>query len=135
MTKRKLLGFVNGQYDPMGLICPILIILKIHLRELFGPEAELHWDDPIPSDQHETWVKIISMCLHMDDVIISRAVRPANVEGQPELIGFADGSLSAYGCSIYIRWKKVKANPDDLEQFHVKLLCASVRLPHSYTAS
>ena len=37
LTKRVLLGFVNGQYDPMGLTCPILIILKINLRELFGP--------------------------------------------------------------------------------------------------
>ena len=54
LTKCILLGFVNGQYDPMGLICPILIILKIHLRELFGPEMELSWDDPIPSEQHET---------------------------------------------------------------------------------
>ena len=36
LTKRILLGFVNGQYDPMGLIAPLLIILKINLREAFA---------------------------------------------------------------------------------------------------
>ena len=29
LTKRILLGFVNSQYDPLGLISPLLIILKI----------------------------------------------------------------------------------------------------------
>ena len=32
LTKRILLGFVNSQYDPLGLIAPLIIILKINLR-------------------------------------------------------------------------------------------------------
>ena len=74
LTKRMLLGLVNSQYDPMGLICPLLIILKINLRDLFGPEVELGWDDPIPFEQHERWVQIISMLLHIDDIVLDRAV-------------------------------------------------------------
>jgi len=38
LTKRSLLGFVMSQYDPMGLVCPILIKLKIKLRDLYEPE-------------------------------------------------------------------------------------------------
>ena len=37
LTKRMLLGFVMSQYDPMGLICPLLIILKIILQNVYGP--------------------------------------------------------------------------------------------------
>ena len=32
LTKRMLLGFVMSQFDPMGLICPLIVILKISLR-------------------------------------------------------------------------------------------------------
>ena len=31
LTRRMLLGFVMSQYDPMGLISPLMIILKIML--------------------------------------------------------------------------------------------------------
>ena len=50
LTKRLLLGFVMSQYDPMGLICPLTIILKIELRNLFGPDVDLGWDEPIPRE-------------------------------------------------------------------------------------
>ena len=50
LTKRMLLGFVMSQYDPMGLICPLLIILKIMLRNLYGPGVNLGWDDPVPEN-------------------------------------------------------------------------------------
>ena len=33
-TRRSLHGFVMAQYDPMGLISPLLVILKIQLRKL-----------------------------------------------------------------------------------------------------
>ena len=41
LTKRMLLGFVMSQYDPMGLICPLLVKLKIMLRSLYGPDVDL----------------------------------------------------------------------------------------------
>ena len=37
-TKRRLLGFVIEQYDPTGIMSPVLIKLKIELRKLFGKE-------------------------------------------------------------------------------------------------
>ena len=43
-----LLGFVMSCYDPMGLICPLTIKLKLQLRILYGPENDLGWDEPIP---------------------------------------------------------------------------------------
>ena len=41
LTKRYLLGLIDSQYDPMVLIWPILMILKINLRDLFGPEVDI----------------------------------------------------------------------------------------------
>ena len=128
LTKRILLGMVNSQYDPMGLICPLLIILKINLRDLFGPDSGLGWDDPVPTEIHEKWVEILSMFLGIGDIIIDRAVRPEGYEDPPELIAFADGSLAAYACCVYIRWRKVKGCPTDQDRYYVKLVCGKARV-------
>ena len=59
----------------MGLICPLLIILKINLCDLFGPGTNLGWDDAFPPNMHEKWVSVHSMFLSMDEIVVSRAVR------------------------------------------------------------
>ena len=41
LTRRMLLSFVMSQYDPMGLICPLTIKMKILLRSLYGPDIDL----------------------------------------------------------------------------------------------
>ena len=128
LTKRILLGLVNSQYDPMGLISPLLIILKIHLRELFGSKISLGWDEAIPSENHEAWVAILSMFIKMGDIVLDRAVRPEGAIGPPELIGFSDGSLVAYGCAVYIRWRKSKSFKSDPERYYVKLVCGKARV-------
>ena len=123
LTKRGILGFINSQYDPMGLICPLLIILKIKLRDLFCSETQLGSDDQIVGDLHERWMQIIAMFSQIGDIVIQRAVRPADVLDPPELIGFGDGSLLAYGCTIYVRWKKKTLQPTDPEEYVTSLVC------------
>ena len=59
---------------------------------------------------------------------MSRAVRPKGVVDPPELVGFADGSLMAYGCAVYVRWKKVKRLADDPDRFYVRLVCGKARV-------
>ena len=95
---------------------------------MFGPGRDLGWDDILPEDLRDVWVNLLTMFLRMDDIVVSRSVRPSGVEETPELIGFADGSLSAYGCTVYVRWKLVKMDPEDPDQFSVKLVCAKARV-------
>ena len=128
MTKRMLLGLVMSQYDPMGLISPLIIILKIQLRELYGPDKALGWDEPIPEGLHRQWEELIAMFLEMGEIEINRAVRPAGVVDPPELIGFADGSLLAYACAIYIRWTREKVAPEDPDRYVVQLVCGKARV-------
>ena len=128
LTKRILLGLVMSQYDPMGLICPILIILKIKLRDLYGPQVALDWDEPLPEALHRTWIDVITMLLRLGDVVIERTVKPIGTIGVPELIGFADGSLEAYSCAIYIRWQMLKSTPEEPDRFFVRLVCGKARV-------
>ena len=128
LTKRMLLSIVMSQYDPMGLMCPIIVILKIKLRELYSPERDLEWDMPIPRDLHAEWVELITMLLQAGEIEVNRSVRPEMVEDVPELIGFADGSLLAYACCIYIRWRRIKTNQEDPDRYVVQLVCAKARV-------
>ena len=91
-TKRMLLGFVMSPYDPMGLICPVTIKLKLQLRSLYGPESNLGWDDQIPEEEHKSWVELLELSLNLGEIVLDRAVKPEDAVGAPILIGFADRS-------------------------------------------
>ena len=112
LTKRVLLGFVMSQYDPMGIICPLTIIMKIELRNLFGPDTELGWDNTIPDGSREVWVKMLTMFLRMGEIIVKRSVRPEGVADVPEIIA----------CAIYVRWQFLNTSNEDHDRFAVSLV-------------
>ena len=105
-----------------------MIILKINMRDLFGAAVELGWDEAIPIEIHERWVEILTMFIKLEDIEVKRSVRPEGFEDPPEIIAFADGSLVAYGCAVYVRWKKKKILVTDPDRFYVKLLCGKARV-------
>ena len=82
----------------------------------------------MPDDLHDEWFRIIAMFLQIGDITINRAARPIGVEDQPELIAFANGSLLAYACAVYVRWKLLKTSESEPDQFMVRLLCAKARV-------
>ena len=127
-TRRMLLGFVMSPYDPMGLICPLTIKLKLQLRSLYGPDSSLGWDDPLPENEHKAWEDLLAFFINLGEIVLDRAVKPEGTVGAPELIGFADGSLEAYACAVYIRWLLQKAAPDDPDKFFVRLICGKARV-------
>ena len=125
LTKHRLLGFVMSLYDPTGLLSPITIKLKIELRRLFSKESsDLGWDDPIPSENHENWVRLLGEQLSQNDVTIDRSVNPVDAIGRPELFAFFDGSLDAYASCVYVRWRLGGNHP----KYSVSLLAAKARV-------
>ena len=46
----------------------------------------------------------------------------------PELIAFAHGSLLAYACAVYIRWKRIKMDDTEEDSYHVRLVCGKARV-------
>merc|ERR1712239_17561 len=75
-TKRRLLGWVMSLYDPMGLLTPVLIKIKIELRRLFGGKHwELGWDDPIPDKVHRAWEILLTEFLTFPVITVPHSVR------------------------------------------------------------
>ena len=50
MTKRIFLSNTNSIFDPVGLLTPLTITLKVMLKEMFSKEYELKWDKELPSE-------------------------------------------------------------------------------------
>ena len=104
LTQRKLLSVINGIYDPLGLVTPVTIRLKVAFRNLFKCDPALNWDDPIPSADQETWYKLIEMLVKSKSIVFPRATRPPNAFGKSQMVCFFDGSDVAYASVIYVRW-------------------------------
>lgn len=102
-TKRKIFSVLNSFYDPAGLISAYLIKFKIKMREVTRV-TELDGDTPIPEKLQISWRKMVREIVLADSVVFFRSVRPAASIGRPELIGYWDGSESAYAAVVYIRW-------------------------------
>ena len=68
------------------------------------------------------------MFVQLGEITFDRAVKPEGTVGAPELIGFADGSLDAYACVVYVRWLLKKTNVEDPDRFYVRLVCGKARV-------
>ncbi|KAI8129101.1 hypothetical protein CVS40_0911 [Lucilia cuprina] len=75
-TKRNILSVSARLFDPLGLLCPLVVLLQ----ELWL--QKLDWDESIPMNLYTSW---------------------ENFKTNFEIHGFADASMRAYGCCIYVR--------------------------------
>ena len=104
-TKRIILSQVNSIYDPLGLAGPFTVRAKILLRQLWGMEEKLNWDDPIPDNYTRDWKQFCQDLLEMNDVKFKRCLMPEDAIDDPILIIFSGGSSHACGACAYYRWK------------------------------
>ena len=52
LTKRICLSVVNSFYDPVGMLTPLTIILKVMLKRMFSKEYDLGWVDDLSEELH-----------------------------------------------------------------------------------
>ena len=102
-TKRIILSQVNSIYDPLGLAGPFTVRAKILLRQLWGMEDKLNWDDPIPDKYTRNWKQFCQDLLEMNDVKFKSCLMPENAIDDPISIIFSDGSSNAYGACAYLQ--------------------------------
>ena len=106
-SKRTILAQVNSIYDPLGLAGPFTVRAKILMRQLWGAEDKLDWDDPIPDKYKQEWSEFCQDLLGMNDVKFKRCLKPKDSTGDPVLIIFSDGSINSYGACAYVRWELI----------------------------
>ena len=102
-SRRNCLAITMQIFDPMGIVSPLSIALKIASKDVTALNKP--WDDRLPSELQELWQMLLHRLLSCPDIVIPRKVCPDVPEHRPELIGMYDGSQSAYSGVVYIRYR------------------------------
>lgn len=81
-TRRGMLSLLSSVYDPLGFIAPITLPGKILLQELC--RRSCGWDDNLPHDIQQLWMKWLEELNKMSEFKIRRCIKPKDL-GQPTL--------------------------------------------------
>ena len=100
-TKRELLSAFTTFYDPLGMTSPVLLKLKIAFQD--ACKQNVGWDDELPPQIQadvKQWTDGIDAA---SSVEIPRFVLPKAGITAVQLVGFSDGSSTAYGANVYMK--------------------------------
>ncbi|XP_062704637.1 uncharacterized protein LOC115265178 [Aedes albopictus] len=100
-TKRQFLKFMMGIFDPLGLLSPITIQLKIIFQELWRLQSG--WDDEIPDGLVPRWREWLEQTAKLNEVRLPRYYFPEIPSfSNAELHAFCDASDKAFACVVYM---------------------------------
>ena len=106
LTKRVVLRIAASFYDPLGLIAPIIVVVKIMFQQLC--KDSLQWDDELDQPFQHKRCNFISNLKQVQELSVDRCyAKEFDRQTVPslELHGFGDASNKAYGACIYIRYE------------------------------
>ncbi|XP_066926074.1 uncharacterized protein [Clytia hemisphaerica] len=96
-TKREVLAAIASIYDPLGMMSPAIIKLKIFLQSLW--KKDMDWDDPLTKEDRETWLDLTKELNDLASIQFPRFIG----NQKQQLLGFCDASKKAYAAAIYLR--------------------------------
>ena len=109
-TKRGALSFLMSLYDPLGLICPFILPLKLFIQKLIL--AKCDWDDPFSPELNDEFNRCVQNIAKVEQLNIQRCYTTSEFGKivNRQLHAFADGSQEAFGCCVYLRSEDEKGN-------------------------
>ena len=122
LTKRAALSVVNGLFDPLGLVSPIIVRGKILLRQITAIEPRINWDDKVPDEHMADWLLFLKSLNSPREISFLRCVKPVDAVGLPTLVTFSDASENIFDTCCYIRWETTTG------EFKSKLLISKNRV-------
>ena len=100
-TRRGILSASHSLFDPLGFVAPVLVEIKLLLREMNGDD----WDAALSEKKEERWRAWILALYYLEELKIPRCLKPSDMNGEStyELHHFSDASGEAYGAVSYLR--------------------------------
>ncbi|GFU16370.1 uncharacterized protein TNCV_775081 [Trichonephila clavipes] len=102
LTKRRILSESSKIFDPLGLLSPCTVFIKIFYQKLWLTKTD--WDSPIPQQLTEDWLRFQKAFNAINYLTVPRWII-LTADNTVELHGFADASSLAYAAAIYCRQK------------------------------
>ena len=106
LTKRVILRTAARFYDALGLIAPIIVVVKVMFQQLC--KDKLQWDDDIGQPFQDKWRNLLTNLKQVREISVDRCYAKEfdyQTASSIQLHGFGDASNAAYGACIYIRYE------------------------------
>ena len=127
LTMRLSMGVANCQYDPLGLGCPLVIRLKVAIREMY--RQKLTYDMVLPSSLQKLFKDLIRLVVEAGKLEFRRCTRPVDAVGRCVMICYFDGSDEAFSAVIYLRWELSRGG------YQASLLVAKAKVSEMWSKS
>lgn len=103
VTKRSILRCIASIWDPLGLVNPVMVNLRIPFQQLW--RRSLEWDETLPEDEAKDWCDMFEevnkkLYLEIPRCLIMNA---KNIEIY-EIHTFSDGSEVGFGACSFLRF-------------------------------
>lgn len=101
VTKRIALSFAASIYDPLGLLNPCVLKLRLFIQDCWKNKYD--WNERLNSELTARWIKIINELVNISKISIPRRYFSRNLKNvQFSLNIFCDASKDAYACCAYL---------------------------------
>lgn len=101
-TKRQMLRFLMSIFDPLGILSPLVVKLKILYQELW--RLDIGWDEQVPGQIFEKWIIWLNEAKSIQQVRIPRCYFPVVCQyTNIQLHTFCDAGENAYCAMTFIR--------------------------------
>ncbi|XP_050344657.1 uncharacterized protein LOC126769788 [Nymphalis io] len=99
-SKREILSVISQIFDPLGLLSPRVMTMKMLLQKLWL--HKLSWDEQLPPEVNKLWSELIVDLPELNKIRIPRRVIIDSYQFL-EFHIFCDASERAYGACLYVR--------------------------------
>ena len=124
LTKQMILSTTAKFFDPLRLISPVILQLKILFQDIGRAEIN-DWDQEVDGKLKQRFIDIIEDIRHTKTVMVNRCyfttIDDMNDIESVQLHGFGDASNVVFGSNVYVRVQKK-------EEIHVELVTSKIRV-------
>ena len=111
-TERNILRISASYFDPIGLICPVVLQAKLFFKEICNIRSD--WDAPVTEEISQKWLMHLNDLKSCDDIRVPRFIFDyvTHKSDHVELHGFADSYKDAGAAVVSkIANSKIKSIP------------------------
>ena len=100
-TKRSVLSDISSIFDPLGLILPVVLLVRILMQDIW--RSGIGWDDELPAGLLSIWTSWVASLSSLSSLHIPRCIRRLKKPLDVQLHLFCDASEKTYGACAYLR--------------------------------